>query len=109
MATLTGYLRDSKGIYIDKDPSAVLDYTLDWSEYTQAGDSVSTATWTTSVISGDAAPLTIGVASVNNDKATVLISGGTAGNIYTVTCAITTTENLVDRRNFRIVVKNRTL
>tara|TARA_R110000764_G_C10911424_1_gene372760 strand:- start:182 stop:511 length:330 start_codon:yes stop_codon:yes gene_type:complete len=109
MATLTGYLRDSKGIFINKDPSATLDYTLDWAEYTQAGDAVATASWTTSAISGDAAPLAIGVASVNNDKATVLINGGTAGNIYTVTCAITTTDSLADRRNFRIVVKNRTL
>ncbi len=109
MATLTGYLRDSKGIYIDKDPLATLDYTLDWAEYTQAGDAIDTATWTTSVISEDAAPLTIGAASVNNDKATVLINGGTGGNIYTVTCAITTTDGLIDRRAFRIVVKNRTL
>ena len=109
MATLTGYLRDNKGIYIDKDPNATLDYTLDWAEYTQAGDAIDIATWTTSAISGDAAPLTIGVASVNNDKATVLISGGTAGNIYTVTCAITTTDGLIDRRAFRISVKVRTL
>tara|TARA_R110000744_G_scaffold253847_1_gene369583 strand:+ start:137 stop:466 length:330 start_codon:yes stop_codon:yes gene_type:complete len=109
MATLTGYLRDSKGIFINKDPSATLDYTLDWAEYTQAGDAVATASWTTSTISEDPAPLAIGVASVNNDKATVLINGGTAGNIYTVTCAITTTDSLADRRNFRIVVKNRTL
>ena len=109
MATLTGYLRDNKGIYIDKDPNATLDYTLDWSEYTQAGDALATATWTTSTISGDAAPLTIGAATINTDKATVLISGGTAGNIYTVTCAITTTDSLIDRRAFRIVVKQRLL
>lgn len=109
MATLTGYLRDSKGIYIDKDPSAILDYTLDWSEYTQGSDSVSTATWAISVISGDAAPLVAGASSINADKTTVVINGGTAGNIYTVTCTITTAESLTDRRAFRIVVKNRTL
>ena len=109
MATLTGYLRDSKGIYIDKDPTAILDYTLDWSEYTQGGDSVSTATWAVVAISGDSSPLTVGASSINSDKATVVISGGTAGNIYTVTCTITTTENLTDKRAFRIVVKNRTL
>jgi len=109
MATLTGYLRDNKGIFIDKDPNATLDYTLDWAEYTQAGDAIATAAWTTSTISGDSAPLSIGVASVNNDKATVLISGGSAGSIYTVTCAVTTTDNLVDRRAFRIVVKQRLL
>lgn len=109
MARLTGYLRDSKGIYIDKDPNAELDYTLDWGEYTQAGDAIDTATWSASTISGDASPLVIGVATVNNDKASVLISGGTAGNIYTVTCAITTTDGLIDRRAFRIVVKQRFL
>jgi len=109
MATLTGYLRDNKGIYIDKDPNATLDYTLDWAEYTQAGDAIASAVWTSSAISGDATPIVIGAASINNDKATVLISGGTAGNIYTITCAVTSTNNLIDRRSFRIVVKSRTL
>ena len=109
MATLTGYLRDSKGIYINKDPSATLDYTLDWGNWTQAGDAIAAASWVTSVIADDPAPLVIGVSSFNGDKATVMINGGTVGNIYTVTCTITTTDSLTDRRNFRIVVKNRTL
>jgi hypothetical protein len=109
MATLTGYLRDNKGTFIEKDPNATLDYTLDWNNYTQSGDALATATWTTSTISGDATPIVIGAASINADKATVLISGGTAGNIYTITCAITTTDNLIDRRSFRIVVKSRVL
>ena len=109
MATLTGYLRDSKGIYIDKDPNAELDYTLDWGEYTQAGDAIDTATWSASTISGDPSPLVIGVATVNNDKASVLISGGTAGNIYNVEFRIVTDNSKQDSRNFRIKVVERQL
>ena len=109
MATLTGYKRDSSGIFIDKDPNATLDYTMDWGEYTASGDALATATWTTITISGDSAPLSIGASTISGDKATVIISGGTAGNIYTVTCAITTTDSLIDRRAFRIVVKQRLL
>tara|TARA_R110000772_G_scaffold118888_1_gene224737 strand:- start:165 stop:494 length:330 start_codon:yes stop_codon:yes gene_type:complete len=109
MATLTGYLRDSKGIYIDKDPDAILDYTLNWTNYTQDSDAIATATWSVSVISGDAAPLVAGASSITGDQVTVIINGGTVGNIYTVNCLITTTEGLTDRRNFRIVIKNRTL
>ena len=109
MATLTGYKRDNLGIYIDKDPLAELDYSLDWSEYTQSGDSISTASWSIDAISGDASPLATGASSVVGDTTTVIISGGSVGNIYTVRCTITTTEGLTDRRSFRISVKNITL
>ena len=109
MATLTGYLRDREGVYIDKDPEAELDYSLDWSEYTSGSDTIATATWSIEPISGDSDPLTTGASSITSDITTVVISGGTAGNIYTVRCLVTTTEGNTDRRSFRISVKNRSL
>lgn len=110
MATLTGYKRDNAGVYIDKDPEAVLDYTLDWVEYLPSGGELSTATWSIDSISGDTDPLTIDTSAVVSvSKTTAVISGGTAGNIYTVRCLVTTTDDTTDRRSFRISVKNRAL
>ena len=109
MATLTGYKRDNAGIYIDKDPEAELDYTLDWSEYLPEGVALSTASWSIDSISGDSDPLVAGASTIVGEQTTVVISGGTVGNIYTVRCTITTDNGNTDRRSFRISVKNRTL
>jgi len=109
MATLTGFLQDNDGAYIDKDPSAILSYTLDWSEWLPTSTTISTSTWTISTISGDASPVT-SVTTTNSGNTTIIkISGGTAGKVYTITNTITTSGSLTDRRNFRIKVKNRSV
>ena len=109
MATLTGFLQDNDGAYIDKDPSAILSYTLDWSEWLPVGTTISTSTWTISTISGDAAPVT-SVTTTNSGTTTIIkLSGGTVGKVYTITNTITTSGSLTDRRNFRIKVKNRSV
>ena len=59
MPNLTGYKKDNTGTYITKDPSAVLDYTLDWSEWLPSGDEISSSTVTIQSIAGDSAPLTL--------------------------------------------------
>ena len=109
MATLTGFLQDNDGAYIDKDPSAILSYTLDWSEWLPTSTTISTSTWTISTISGDASPVT-SVTTTNSGTTTIIkLSGGTAGKVYTITNTITTSGSLIDRRNFRIKVKNRSV
>jgi len=109
MATLTGFLQDNEGAYIDKDPSAILSYTLDWADWLPSGSTVSTSTWAISTITGDASPLT-SVTTTNTGTTTIIkVSGGTVGKIYTLTNTITTSGSLTDRRNFRIKVKNRTV
>lgn len=109
MATLTGFLQDNDGAYIDKDPSAVLTYTLDWSEWLISGQTISTSTWTISTISGDAAPV-VSVSTTNTGTtATIKLSGGSAGKIYTISNTIVTSGSLTDRRHFRIKVKNRSV
>ena len=42
--TLTGFKQDRVGAYIEKDPFAVLDYTLDWSNWMPSGEVISSAT-----------------------------------------------------------------
>ena len=57
MANLTGFLRDNKGAYIHKDPDANLVYGVDFTEYLNAGDNLTSATITIQTITGDSSPL----------------------------------------------------
>ena len=107
MPSLTGYKIDQVGTYIDKDPYAVLDYTLDWTNWMPTGDTISSITVTAETISGDSAPLTIDSTTNNDYLATAYISGGTAGNIYNVEYKIDTTNGLKDSRNIRIKILER--
>ena len=107
MATLTGYKQDRVGQYIEKDPYAVLDYSLDFTNWMPAGDFISSIIATAETISGDSAPLTIDSTNFTNYVATANISGGTAGKIYNVEYKIITNNSLQDSRNIRIKVIER--
>jgi len=115
MANLTGFKRDNDGLYIEKDPDSNIQYGLDFTDYLNSGDTVTSAVITIESITGDASPL-----AFPTDAATdVLVSGGvlvnirlqggTANNIYTVKCKIVTTQGDTDARSFRIVVKEKVL
>lgn len=109
MATLTGFLQDRQGTYIEKDPYAVLDYSLDWTNWMPSGELISTLSVTVETIAGDLAPLTIDSSTNTNFIATANISGGTVGNIYNVEYKIVTDNAKQDSRNFRIKVVEREL
>lgn len=84
-----------------KDPQAVLDYKWDWSTWLPTGDTISTHTIT--------APTGLTVASSANTTTTVTawLSGGTAGNTYSVACKIVTTQGRTDERSILVQVDNR--
>jgi hypothetical protein len=107
--SLTGFQQDRAGAFIEKDPYAVLDYSLDWHNWMPSGEHISTVSVTAETISGDAAPLTIDSTTNTNYIATAYISGGTAGNIYNVEFRIVTDNSKQDSRNFRIKVVERQL
>ena len=71
-----------------KDPNEVLDYTVDWqganNPVLETAETITTATWT--VPSG----LTKDSESNTNTTATVVLSGGTAGETYEITSNIVT-------------------
>jgi hypothetical protein len=83
-----------------KDPSAVLDYTIDWSEWLDA-DNLSTATWTVD------AGLTSVLESNTTKAATIWLSGGVVGTSYMVSVRIVTAAGRTDDRTFQINVVNR--
>lgn len=86
-----------------KDPSAVLDYTIDWSEWLSSNnDTISNA-------SVPSAPSGLTVQSPVTHTATattVWVSGGTAGTSYDVTVRITTTGGRQDERTITITCKD---
>lgn len=112
MTQLTGFKLDNQGAYIEKDPEAELDYTIDWTDWMVPNDEISTSTWSFQTFAGDAAPLTEYDSSYINavsDRTTVYISGGTSGRSYRVTNTITTVSGLTDQRYFRLFLRDRTL
>ena len=111
MATLTGFKQDRVGIYIEKDPYSLLDYTLSWANWLPTGDAVISASINIETIAGDSTPLTKSGSETitNNTLVTQKITGGTAGKIYNVEYRVVTTNGLQDSRNFRIKVLERQL
>lgn len=98
----TTFKIDTDGLYyIEKDPSAVLDYALDWSDWLVADTITGTPTWT--VPTG----LTKDSQSNTTTTATAWLSGGVAGMSYTVACKIVTAGGRTDERSFRIKCVNR--
>lgn len=88
-----------------KDPDAKLPFTVDWSQWlANEGDTAASATWMVPAgLVQESTPLP----SLANGKATVWISGGTAGQDYLVTCRLVTTGGKIDDRTFRIKVIDR--
>ena len=84
-----------------KDPSAVLDYVFDWTEWLATGETITdhTITADTGII--------VDSSTEADGKVTVWLSGGTAGINYKVACKITTTAGRTDERTIGIKVTNR--
>ena len=84
-----------------KDPSAVLDYTIDWTAWLKSGDTISTSTW--AVPSG----ITKNSEANTTTASTVWLSAGTAGTIHRVICTIVTADGRTDQRSLDIHVTDR--
>jgi hypothetical protein len=92
------------GQYNTKDPNEVLDYKFDWdTNYLETGETISAATVTVeSGITKNSDSITD-----SNRTVTVWLSGGTAGNEYTVTCQIDTSLGRTAERDMIIKVEER--
>ena len=84
-----------------KDPDAVLDYSIEWSKWL-AGDQIQTSAWSVSDPALEAAD-----DSNTATRTTVWLSGGVAGQSYTVTNRITTSGGRTDDRSFVVQVEDR--
>lgn len=105
----TGFSQTNAGLEIDKDVEAVLTYTFDWSSWLDTGDVIQSVVYTVAARRNDPTPIVIvsqGIA-VGNTNTYVELSGGQADKTYICTAKVTTANQLVDRRAFRITVKDR--
>ncbi len=84
-----------------KDPQAVLDYTVDWTDWLVAADVISSHTVT--VPSG----ITKDSSSDTDTAVTAWISGGTADTSYDVVYHVTTTAGRQDDRTVTLHVRQR--
>lgn len=85
-----------------KDPAAHLDFTVDWSAWLSALETISTTTVTVTPTG-----LTAETPTAAAGKVTVWLSGGSDGVRYTVTCQITTNAGRIDERSFYVDCQNR--
>lgn len=103
----TGFVQTIQGLTIVKDTEAVLFYTFEWADWLPTGDSLATVNYTVTARANDPDPLEIESQGITGTETYVELSNGQEGKVYTVTCAITTSEGLIDRRNFRVKVMAR--
>jgi hypothetical protein len=83
-----------------KDPSANLDYTMDWSDFL-GDDTITSSTWAL-----DAGIANNGV-MFSRSIATIFIGGGASGTGYTATNHIATSGGRADSRSLKINVVSR--
>lgn len=83
----------------DKDPVAILDYTIDWSEWLDT-DTITSSTWEAST------GITITATSGTTTATTVWLSGGTAMTKYEITNQISTLGGRTTRQSFIIWVRD---
>lgn len=84
-----------------KDPSAILDWAFDWTDWLAAAETITDHT-----ITADTG-ITVGSSTKDTGVVTVWLSGGTAGINYKVACLITTTAGRTDERTIWIKVVER--
>jgi hypothetical protein len=106
MTTLqqSGFKKDVSGSYISKDPDSILDYSVDWTDWAQPGETITTTTFT---VESGGANLTLANPGSLTNIATVTISGGDVGNIYVIKNTIVTNNDNTDVRRFRVKVEKR--
>ena len=88
-----------------KEPSATLDYSVDWGTDYLAGDALANSSWT--VEPDD--PGGVSVASSDFDLlvSVVTVEGGMPGRIYRLTNQVTTAAGIEDARSIMLRVEKR--
>ena len=100
----TGFEQTNTGLNIDKDAEAQLTYTFDWSQWLPTNDTISAVEYSVAARRNDPAAMVIENSGKTDTQTYVELSGGAEGKVYIVTAKVTTSDGLVDRRNFRINV-----
>lgn len=90
-----------------KDPTALLDYAVDWLGYlggTTPALTIAASTWIISPV--ETGGLAASAESFDAGKTSVRLSGGIVGHIYQVTNRITVNTGVTDERSFLVRAEN---
>lgn len=88
-----------------KDPSATLDYGVDWGTDYLANDVLTESSWTVSP--AEAGGMSIVANGFDLRSSTVQVSGGNPGRIYRLTNHVVTAEGREDSRSIMVRVEAR--
>jgi hypothetical protein len=101
----SGFEQTLQGLTIQKDTEAVLTYSFDWSEWLPTGDTIASVVYNVQARANDPDPLvSVNTGVEGGNKTFIKLRDGQEGKIYTVSAKVTTTDGLIDRRNFRVKV-----
>lgn len=98
----------------EKDPDAVKPYYVDWEDYLENGETISTSVWLIEGIAegtwptgspNDSETLAIDSKSNTTTRATIWLSGGIIDTDYEITNRITTTGGITDDRTVKLRVR----
>lgn len=98
--------RDARGLTIpvgvfNKDPNAVLDFYLDYTDWLEGADTLASTAWT---IPGG---ITKDSDTVTASLVGIWLSAGVDATTYDLLCRVTTTAGRIDDRTVRVIVGNR--
>lgn len=82
-----------------KDPAAVKDYSFDWSEILDTGETIVSALW-------DGGGLTVSGQQITGESAYAFLAGGTPGTVYIVSCTITSSAGRTYCRELLISIES---
>lgn len=85
------------------DPNAVLDYFVDWTDWLGEAETITASSWTVAAGITQTTP----APSFTSTRATIWLTGGTAGVHYRVTNHITTNQGRQDDRTIVVAVAER--
>lgn len=96
----------SNNQYMTKGVNARLDFYMDWRDWLEDGDSISTSTWTISPTGLDKGTDEENALLSDEGIRGVWLEGGTVDEIYKVVNRITTAQGRIEEKNFWVTIKN---
>lgn len=105
-ANRSGFVLTNSTAFIDKDPQAQLIYTFNWTDWLE-GDAIAAVEYTAAARRNDPDPIQIINQGFQGNLTFVELAEGQLNKSYMITAKITTANGLVDRREFRVNIVNR--
>lgn len=87
-----------------KDPDATLDWIFDWNDWLGESETIASVEF---ILDPGISIDPVKGFTKTTKTATVWLTGGTEGQVYRVTCRVTTNEGRIDDRSFTLRCTNR--